>query len=102
MGGEVLASDEAESMENIRSDLFRARQQSPATKDPDTVRKFILRTALTLFNLAQVLEIPLFLGFSRKLFQKTSISFREANVTSGLIFPPQVTDFIDSHCFVIC
>src|SRR5688572_20822919 len=39
--------------------------------------------------------------FSRlfsEIFQKTSISFREANVTSGLIFPPQVTDFIDSHC----
>src|SRR5688572_6235396 len=31
------------------------------------------RSFLTLFNLAQVLEIPLFPGFSRKLFKKSSI-----------------------------
>jgi hypothetical protein len=35
MGGEILALDEAESTGNIRSDLSRARQQSPAAKDPD-------------------------------------------------------------------
>ena len=46
MGGEILALDEAEGTGNIRSDLSRARQQSPAAKDPDPFRKFVLRTAL--------------------------------------------------------
>jgi hypothetical protein len=47
MGGEILALDEAEGTGNIRSDLSRARQRSPAAKDPDPFRKFVLRTALT-------------------------------------------------------
>jgi hypothetical protein len=46
MGGEILALDEAEGTGNIRSDLSRARQRSPAAKDPDPFRKFVLRTAL--------------------------------------------------------
>src|SRR5687767_1100387 len=47
MGGEILALDEAEGTGNIRSDLSRVRQRSPAAKDPDPFRKFVLRTALT-------------------------------------------------------
>ncbi|MGZ8899169.1 MAG: hypothetical protein ACXW3Z_03660, partial [Limisphaerales bacterium] len=46
MAGEILASGEAESLGNIRSDLVRARQRSPAAKDPCPFRKFVLRTAL--------------------------------------------------------
>ena len=46
MGGEILALDEAEGTGNIRSDLSRARLQSPVAKDPDPLRKFVLRTAL--------------------------------------------------------
>jgi hypothetical protein len=46
MGGEILALDEAEGTGNIRSDLSRARQRSPAAKDPDPFWKFVLRTAL--------------------------------------------------------
>ena len=46
MGGEILAPDEAEGTGNIRSDLSRARLQSPVAKDPDPLRKFVLRTAL--------------------------------------------------------
>jgi hypothetical protein len=49
MGGEILALDEAEGTGNIRSDLSRARQRSPAAKDPDPFRKFVLRTALARF-----------------------------------------------------
>jgi hypothetical protein len=45
MGGEILALDEAEGTGNIRSDLSRARQRSPAAKDPAPFRKFVLRTA---------------------------------------------------------
>jgi hypothetical protein len=37
MAGEILASDEAESAGNIRSDLDCARQRSPAAKDPCSI-----------------------------------------------------------------
>ena len=47
MAGETLASGEAESLGNIRSDFVRARQRSPAAKDPCPFRNFVLRTALT-------------------------------------------------------
>jgi probable HAF family extracellular repeat protein len=50
MGGEILALDEAEGTGNIRSDLSCARQRSPAAKDPDPFRKFVLRTALVIIS----------------------------------------------------
>jgi hypothetical protein len=48
---------------------------------------------LTLFNRAQVLEIPLFTGFSRKLFKKASIAWQSTFVPSalGLLCPAILT-----------
>jgi hypothetical protein len=67
MGGEILALDEAESTGNIRSDLSRARQRSPAAKDPDQFRKFVLRTALDQRLRINVGEVKHFRGVFERM-----------------------------------